>query len=432
MSASKSSLSSTDSNEFLDLGETTALINAAGSAVTAEIDSQVPFDSSTDDVDDFLEYRQIILPCFTALVEPVAFFTIFPFVNEMIHVKGNVAETDVGFWAGLIESLFSLVQMAVMVFYGRLIDRVGRKPVLVFTLTGLAVSAALFGMAQSLAQMIALRALAGVFGGSVVTTRVMIMESCTKEPQAKVFSWYMFSRHIGALLGPLIGKLGLAYSCAIVADDFIRAQGGPLAKPAEQFPRFFGGFAFWERYPYALSTYLAGTIILLAALLSLLFLKDTLDRKTGGRSVKATLTTSEILRSPGVPMVLYLHFHVIVLSLAYTAVSTVMMYTCIGYGGYGFSDQEIALFLTGTGGGQAIWVLLVFPYLQREYSTSAVLKLCGILWPLFLITFPILNECLRRDWTRFFWIAAPITWALGSSVGMSLGEYLRLLVCNIL
>lgn len=195
-----------------------------------------------------------------------------------------------------------------------------------------------------------------------------------------------------------------------------------MANPAEQFPRLFGGVAFWERYPYALSTYVAGAIILLAALLSLLCLKETLDRKTDGVSTKATLTGSEILGSPGVPMVLYLHFHVIVLSLAFTAVSTVMMYTSVECGGYGFSDQDIALFLAGTGGGQAIWVLVVFPNLQRKYGTCAILKLCGILWPSFLITFPILNECLRRDWTRLFWIAAPMTWALGSSVAMSLGE----------
>lgn len=173
---------------------------------SSEEDPLLPSSASINR-DQSVQYRQVVLLCFTALVEPVAFFTIFPFVNEMIHVQGGVPEQDVGFWAGLIESLFSLVQMAVMVFYGRLIDRIGRKPVLVFTLTGLAIAAALFGMAQSLAQMIALRALAGLFGGSVVTTRVMIMENCTKETQARVFSWYMFSRHMGALLGPLIGEL---------------------------------------------------------------------------------------------------------------------------------------------------------------------------------------------------------------------------------
>lgn len=175
-------------------------------------------------------------------------------------------------------------------------------------------------------------------------------------------------------------------------------------------------------YPYALSTYVAGGIIFSAALLSLLLLKETLNRKADVQSARATYTTLELLASPGVPTILYLHFHVIVLSLAFTAISTVMMYTSVEYGGYGFSDQDIALFLAGTGGGQAIWVLVVFPYLQRKYGTGAVLKMCGVLWPAFMVTFPMLNECLRRGSTRAFWVFLPITWAGGSSVAMSLGK----------
>lgn len=204
---SKRTLPSTNANENGVIGETTALLAASQSNLAAEAEEQaLPMHSPNSNKDISVPYAQIVLLCVTALVEPVAFFAIFPFVNEMIHVKGGVPEKDIGFWAGLIESLFSLVQMAVIIFYGRLADRVGRKPVLVFTLTGLATSAALFGMAQSLPQMIVLRGLAGLFGGSVVTTRVMIMENCTKETQGRIFSKYMFSRHMGMLVGPLIGN----------------------------------------------------------------------------------------------------------------------------------------------------------------------------------------------------------------------------------
>lgn len=196
-----------------------------------------------------------------------------------------------------------------------------------------------------------------------------------------------------------------------------------MANPAKQFPKVFGNVPFWRTYPYALSTYAAGAVTFSAALLSLLYLKETLPRSTDDSSTKPTLVSTEILCYPGVRTVLYLHFHVIVLSLAFTAISTVMMYTSVENGGYAFSDQDIALFLAISGGGQAIWVLVVFPYLQQKYSTGTVLKLCGILWPSFLATFPVLNEILRCGRFHLFWVIAPSTWALGSSVAMSLGKF---------
>jgi hypothetical protein len=55
------------------------------------------------------------LLCYTAVVEPIAFFGIFPYINFMIEKVGNVEKEEVGFYSGLIESLFSATQMCVMV-----------------------------------------------------------------------------------------------------------------------------------------------------------------------------------------------------------------------------------------------------------------------------------------------------------------------------
>lgn len=148
---------------------------------------------------------QVFLLCYASLVEPISYFTIFPFISEMLHRTGNLEEGDVGFWAGLIESLFSLVQMLLMIGYGRLADRLGRKPVLAFSLTGVSISTALFGCSSSLAMMVLLRCLAGTFAGSVVTVRAMLTENTNAKTQARAFSFYMFARNLGILIGPLIG-----------------------------------------------------------------------------------------------------------------------------------------------------------------------------------------------------------------------------------
>ena len=199
-------------NSIETASETTPLLGAPESGDLSKVQHGSPIvpsheDAEPGDVDEGkpMPLKQILLLCYCAVSEPIAYFAIFPFINEMIELKGQIPEENVGFWSGMIESLFSLVQVLLMIFYGRAADRLGRKPVLVFSLTGVGLATTLFGMSQNLWQMILTRCLAGVFAGSVVTVRTMISENCTKETQGRAFSWYMFVRNTGILLGPLIG-----------------------------------------------------------------------------------------------------------------------------------------------------------------------------------------------------------------------------------
>jgi hypothetical protein len=48
-----------------------------------------------------LPFRQIALLCYCRTVEPVAYFSIFPYINEMIR-KTGVDEADVGFYSGWV------------------------------------------------------------------------------------------------------------------------------------------------------------------------------------------------------------------------------------------------------------------------------------------------------------------------------------------
>ncbi|AEO56067.1 hypothetical protein MYCTH_2125036 [Thermothelomyces thermophilus ATCC 42464] len=54
-----------------------------------------------------LPRRQVLLLCFARMMEPIAFFSIFPFVAQMVQRNGRLPESDVGFYSGLIKSLFS-------------------------------------------------------------------------------------------------------------------------------------------------------------------------------------------------------------------------------------------------------------------------------------------------------------------------------------
>jgi uncharacterized membrane protein len=130
------------------------------------------------------------------------------------------------------------------------------------------------------------------------------------------------------------------------------------------------------------------------------------------------MSTWQVLKSPGVPMVVYIGGHVAVLAFMYTAVVPVFMYTSVKNGGFGFSDPQIAFFMALGGGSQAIWMLVAFPALQRRLGTGVVLQGCAVGWVVFMAAYPILNEFLRVDWTLAFWIIGPVMIVLGSGVAM--------------
>lgn len=367
-----------------------------------------------------LPVTQVLLLCFARVCEPLAFFCIFPFINQMCVRNGNLQPADTGFYSGLIESLFSLTQMLVMIIWGRLSDRFGRKPVLVISLCGVAVFTSLFGAAQTIWQMIVFRCLAGVFSGTIITIRTMIAEHSTQKTQARAFSWFAFSGNLGIFFGPLMG--------------------GALADPASQYGGAFGRSKFFKHYPYALPTIVTGLVPLVAAVVTAVFVEETLPSRTiDGRTDKDDTeaeplsgsaasntdddsSTWSLLKAPGVLPVLYLQAHIMILAFSYTAIVPVFWYEPVQLGGFGFSSLYISLFMGLTGAAQAIWLLLVFPPLQHRIGTGGVLRICAYAYPFFFLVCPLLNLLLREGshGARVaFFVLTPVLLSLGCGVSMS-------------
>lgn len=361
---------------------------------------------------------QIFLLCYVRMMEPIAFFSIFPFVAQMVQRNGHLPESDVGFYSGLIESLFSLTQTVVLIFWGRLADRVGRKPVLVWSLAGMAVGPVLFGLSTTLWQMILFRCLAGVFSGSSLVIRTMISEHSTPETQARAFSWFAVGGNIGLFAGPLIG--------------------GVLADPAEQYPGVFGGVRFFVQYPYALAGFVVGGISATGILVSALFLKETMPKKRDPAAAAAAASSSssissitsappamtmwELLQSPGAAFVLWLYGQIMLLAFVFTAIIPVAAYTPVHLGGLGFGPSMISRYMAAQGASQAAWLLLAFPWLQRRLGTKGVLKACGVAYPFFFAGFVVLNLLLRQGGHTarvWFWIVAVFVVFFGPGVSMA-------------
>ncbi|KAH6854178.1 major facilitator superfamily domain-containing protein [Chaetomium sp. MPI-CAGE-AT-0009] len=381
---------------------------APNNEAVEQIQGDVHQDNNVEDKP--LPVWQIAALCYARWVEPVAFFCIFPYINKMAQENGHLADADVGFYSGLIESMFSLTQMMVMIMWGKASDRFGRKPVLVFSLVGVSCATALFGMARTIWQMILFRCLAGVFAGTIVTIRTMISEHSTSKTQARAFSWFAFTGNMGILFGPLIG--------------------GALADPAHQYPGLFGNVTFFIDYPYALPSLAVGCIGLSAVVVTAVCVEETLVKPTAadgsdGEEVAAPkpepYTTRDLLQVPGVPIVLYTYGHIMLLAYSYTSIVPVFWFTKVRLGGWGFTPLQISLMMGLNGLSQALWILLVFPPLHGRIGTNGVLKACAVGYPLFFALAPFANLLLRADTpatTRAFWIIIPPLLAIGSGISM--------------
>ncbi|EHY51962.1 hypothetical protein HRR83_003476 [Exophiala dermatitidis] len=381
----------------LYVDETTALLATPAHVSSSPDDEQG--NPSNDDEDKPLPKDQIFYLCFARIVEPIAFFCIFPFINQMIWETGEVAQTDVGFYSGLIESLFSLTQMLLMIPWGRAADYWGRKPVLVSSLSGVAVATAIFGLSKTIWQMILFRCFAGIFAGTIVTIRTMITENSTQKTQARAFSFFAFTGNLGIFLGPLIG--------------------GALSNPATVYPRIFGHIRFLHEYPYALPTFATGAIAVVATVTSALFIKETQPPKSPSHNHPPPMSTLEVMSSRHVPLTLYIYGHVMLLAFAYTAIIPVFYFTPVHLGGFGFTPFQISLFMGIGGLSQAMWLLVVFPWLQARIGTAGVMRLCATEYPFFFTVLPLCNLLLRHHLTALFWVVACTSLVIGSGVAMS-------------
>ena len=332
---------------------------------------------------------QILLLCYARLMEPVAFFSIFPYVAEMVQRNGDLPDSDVGFYSGLVESLFSATQAVVIMFWGTLADRVGRKPMLVYSLVGMTVGTAMFGMASSIWQMILIRSLTGLFSGANLIVRTMIGEHCTPETQATFFSWYAVAGNLGIFLGPIIG--------------------GALVDPATQYPSAFQGITFLEQHPYALPGIAVAAANITAAISSMLFLKETLRERPGYPYTTGDLHESqqddrapelsvrELLGKPNIPAVFCVYGYVMLLAIAFTAIHPVVLFTPADVGGFGLSTGGITLYITAVGASETLWLMFAFPILQRRVGTKSVLRICAWGWPCFFAGYMIVSALLRGD-----------------------------------
>jgi MFS transporter, DHA1 family, tetracycline resistance protein len=122
----------------------------------------------------------------------------------------------------LLLATFSLCQLFTAPLWGRLSDRVGRRPVLMASMLASALAYLWFGAASALWMLFAARALAGACAGNIAAAQAYIADITMPENRAKGMGLIGAAFGLGFIIGPALGGF-LAGNDPATAD---------LAKPA--------------------------------------------------------------------------------------------------------------------------------------------------------------------------------------------------------
>jgi len=106
---------------------------------------------------------------------------------------------------GYVLSAYALAQFLCAPLWGRLSDRIGRRPVMLLTIAGSACSLLLLGFANSLLWLGAARLLSGAFAANVSVATAYVADVCPEHERARWMGMIGASFALGFTLGPVIG-----------------------------------------------------------------------------------------------------------------------------------------------------------------------------------------------------------------------------------
>ncbi len=153
----------------------------------------------------------------TVFIDLLGFGIVLPLLpiygKEFARQMGVAADSaQVGLTIGLLMSSFSIMQFLFAPLWGRLSDRVGRRPVLIVGLAGSVVFYALFGVAtiyKSLWLLFVARIGAGLAGATISTAHAYIADATTLENRPKGMALVGAAFGLGFTFGPLFGYFAL-------------------------------------------------------------------------------------------------------------------------------------------------------------------------------------------------------------------------------
>ncbi len=209
----------------------------------------------------------ILIPVFPLLISPGSPFRITP--EDWSFTQGLIM-------LGWLQAIFPFCIFIAAPILGQLSDRLGRRPVLAFSIFGTSIGYVLFAVGivtKNIPLLFAARALDGITGGNLAVAQAAIGDISTNENRAKNF-----------------GLLGAAFGMGFIIGPYL---GGRLSAPHVSFYGLFdtpGWFGATTPFWFAAILSLANCLIVLKTL------PETLKHKVEHARIHLAQAVSNIIR----------------------------------------------------------------------------------------------------------------------------------------
>ncbi|KAM0900983.1 hypothetical protein ACQ4PT_020292 [Festuca glaucescens] len=132
-----------------------------------------------------IPYKEFVFVGVTSLASALPISSLFPFLYFMIQdMRVAKNEQDIGVYAGLLGASYMAGRFAGSLFWGVVADRVGRKPIIAFSLFTVVILNTLFGLSINYWMALTTRLLLGSLNGMLAPMKAYCVEVCRPEHHA--------------------------------------------------------------------------------------------------------------------------------------------------------------------------------------------------------------------------------------------------------
>jgi len=286
--------------------------------------------------------RALLVIFLTVFIDLLGFGMVIP----LLPVYARLFTDDQTGWViGALMASFSAMQFLFAPIWGRVSDRVGRRPILVLGLAGSVVFYALFGVASSMRSLTLLfvsRIGAGICGATISTAQAYIADVTTIANRARGMALIGAAFGMGFTFGPLIAAVALFDSAPTVPAASAHAD-----TATEATSRIEGTTHAAEASPWP--GYLAASLSAVALGMAIFYLPESLSPNSehAGRSILSLDSLRAAVAIPSMPLLL-VTATVTVLSFA-NLESTMSLLLAVPAGHFEFDPMQILLVYTFIG-----------------------------------------------------------------------------------